>query len=91
MKDAEERAREVVAELVSGYGSEVFVQDGYGFYDDAIKAVAKALRAERRAALEEAARYLENYDTSDWYSNFQDVGIDFAWNIRALANAEDGG
>lgn len=68
---AVQMAEDVYREVLGGYCDEVFVTEGYGFYDDVTQRFARALQSTRAAALEEAAQ-----EAASWWGLFDFKSFD---------------
>jgi hypothetical protein len=95
-----ERAITILNALAKEHGSETFVSDGYGYYDDAADAIEQFAQDVRREALDECEtiakaehRYQsgDSLDLSEFTANIREGGRAAAlsiWNkIKALAAA----
>jgi hypothetical protein len=94
-----ERAKEILNALAKEHGSETFVSDGYAYYDEALHALADALRATRAEAIEECAKVAEDHGREAEHTCGDDTHMALvvrSWlfeasnAIRALADQGDG-
>lgn len=85
----EERAKKIADSLAQEYGSETFVSDGYGYYDDLIREVSKALQEVQDEVLEGCARLAVTYGVLSSSVEKCSAGEALALKFRSLKSQGD--